>query len=245
VGEVSFPAALRRLRRAALLLPALLLLPATAPALADDPEPPATAAAPSIALTAPAANATLGAGVATTLTAVVPADMAVKAVSLHLDEGPPLCVFTRVHDVYACPWTPPATGMGPHTVLARVETTDGRLAMATAPIVIGRLLPASVGARTSRRHLRSGGWRLMTTGTVAVPPGLTPAACQGRATITVVARSRTVVDRSVPVGADCTFSSRVAFAAPRKARAVLVKVSFTGAPLLAPRSAPVQSVTLR
>jgi hypothetical protein len=241
---VSFPAALRRLRRAALLVPAVLLVGA-APAQADAQDAPPPAAAPSIALSAPAPNATLGAGVATTLTAVVPAGVAVKAVSLHLDQGPPLCVFTRVHDVYACPWTPPVTGIGPHTVLARVETTDGQLAMATAPIAIGRLLPASVGARTSRRHLRSGGWRLTTTGTVAVPPGMPPAACQGSATITIVARSRTVVDRSVSVGADCTFSSRVAFAAPRKARAVLVKVSFTGAPLLAPRSAPVQSVALR
>jgi hypothetical protein len=244
VGEVSFPAALRRLRRAAPLVP-LVLLAAAGPAAADDPEPPPPPAAPSIALTAPAPNATLGAGAATTLTAVVPADVPVKAVSLHLDQGPPLCVFTRVHEVYACPWTPPATGMGPHTVLARVETTDGQLAMATVPVVIGRLLPAAVGARTSRRHLRSGGWRLTTTGTVAVPPGLPAEACQGHATITIVARSRTVVDRSVPVGADCTFASRVAFAAPRKARAVLVKVSFTGAPLLAPRSAPVQSVALR
>jgi hypothetical protein len=244
VGEVSFPPALRRLLRAALLVP-VALLPAAAPALADDPEPPAPPAAPAIALSAPVPNATLGAGVPTTLTAVVPADVAVKAVSLHLDEGPPLCVFTRAHDVYACPWTPPVSGMGHHTVLARVETTDGRLAMATVPIVIGRLLPASVGARTTRRHLRGGGWRLTTTGTVAVPPGLTAAACQGTATITVVARSRTVVDRSVRVGEDCRFSSRVAFAAPRKARSVLVKVAFTGAPLLAPRSAPAQFVALR
>ena len=247
LGEVSLPA-FRRLRRAALLAPAALLL-AAVPAHADGepeppPPPPEPAPAPSVLLTAPAANAALGAGVATTLNAVVPADVPIKVVSLHVDNGPPLCVFTRVHDNYACPWTPPATGTGHHTVLARVESADGRLATATAPIVVGRLLPAAVAARTQRRHVRGGGWRLMTTGTVAVPAGLTAAACEGSATITVLAGARTVVDRSVPLGADCSFSSRVTFAASRRTRAVRVKVAYGGAPLLAPRSAPVQTVKL-
>ena len=71
-----------------------------------------------------------------------------------------------------------------------------------------------------------------TRGSVAVPAGLSAAACQGSATITVLAGRRTVVDRSVPVGADCSFSSRVAFAAPRSTRAVRVKVTYGGAPLL-------------
>jgi hypothetical protein len=251
VGEVSFPAAaLRLLRRAALLAPAVLLLACTSAMADGEPEPPPAeepvpAPAPSIALTTPRAGGQLGAGVATTLNAVVPADVPIKAVSFHIDNGPPLCVFTRVHDSYACPWTPSATATGPHTVLARVESADGRLATATAPITIGRLLPMRVGARTLRRHLHSGGWRLTTTGTVAVPAGLTADACQGVATITVLAGVRTIVDRSAKLRPDCTFSSRVAFAAPRKARKVRVKVSFGGAPLLAPRSAPVQTITLR
>jgi hypothetical protein len=243
VVEVSVSAVLRR---AALLSVSALAL--AAPAQAQDPVPepdPAPAPAPSIQLAAPAAGAQLGAGVAVTLTATVPADVPVKVVSLHVDNGPPLCVFTRVHDAYSCPWTPPATGTGHHTLLARVETTDGRLALATTPIQIVRLLPAAVGARTARRHLRGGGWRLTTRGTVAVPTGLTAAACQGTATITILAGGRTVVDRAARIAPDCTFSSHVSFAAPRKARAVRVKVAYGGAPLLAPRSAPVQTVRLR
>jgi hypothetical protein len=251
-------AALRRLRRAAPLVPAALLL-ATAPALADDPpadpapapaaDPapapaPDPGAAPSIALTAPAPGATLGIGVATTLSAVVPADVHIRVVSLHLDQGPPLCVFTRSHDAYACPFTPPAALTGHHVLLGRVETTDGRLATVTVPVLVGRLLPTAVGARTQRQHLHGHGWRLTTRGSVAVPAGLSAAACQGSATITVLAGRRTVVDRSVPVTADCSFSSRVAFAAPRSTHAVRVKVTYGGAPLLAPRSAPVQTIRL-
>lgn len=233
------------LLRAALLSTAALAL--TAPAQAQDPasEAEPTPAAPSIQLVAPAPNAQLGAGVIADLAATVPADVPVKVVSLHIDNGPPLCVFTRVHDVYSCPWIPPATGTGAHTVLARVETTDGRLALATAPLQIVRLLPAAVGARTARRHLRGGAWRLTTRGTVAVPPGLTAAACQGSATITVLAGTRTVVDRSARIGADCTFTSHVSFALPGKGRTVRVKVAFGGAPLLAPRSAPAQTIRLR
>jgi hypothetical protein len=243
VAEVSVSALLRR---AALLSTAALAL--TAPAQAQDPAPepaPAPPAAPSVQLVAPAPGAQLGAGVTADLAATVPADVPVKVVSLHIDNGPPLCVFTRVHDVYACPWTPPATGTGDHTILARIETTDGRLALATAPVQIVRLLPTAVGARTARRHLRGGGWRLTTRGTVAVPRGLTAAACQGTATITILAGTRTVVDRSARIAADCTFASHVSFAVPPKTRAVRVKVAYGGAPLLAPRSASVQTVRLR
>jgi hypothetical protein len=242
-GEVSVSAVLRR---AVLLSTAALAL--AAPAQAQDPAPgpePAPVAAPSIQLIAPTPAAQLGAGVPVSLAATVPADVPVKVVSLHVDNGPPLCVFTRVHDVYSCPWTPPATGTGHHTILARVETTDGRLALATVPMQIVRLLPTAVGARTARKHLRGGGWRLTTRGTVAVPQGLTTAACQGTATITILAGARTVVDRSARIAPDCTFTSHVSFAAPRKARAVRVKVAYGGAPLLAPRSAPVQTVRLR
>ena len=223
---------LRRLCGAVPLMSAVLLLVAAAPVRADEGDP-------TVLLTAPTADAALSAGVATTLNAVVPADVPVRVVSLHLDNGPPICVFIQVHDNYACPWTPPATLVGPHTVLARVETTDGRLALASAPVLVGRALPTAVGSRTLRRHLRGGGWRLSTTGTVAVPAGLTAAACQGRATITVLAGRRTLVDRTVDVRPDCTF------AAPRRTRAVRVRVEYSGAPLLAPRAARSQTVRLR
>lgn len=226
--------ALRRLTPAVLAASAL----SAAPAAAQDAVPP-----PTIAITAPAPGATIGAGVATELTAMVPGDF--KVISVHLDGGPPLCVFTRPHDAYACPWTPQAADVGPHTVAARVETPDGRVATATSPLVVGRLLPAAVGAHTSRRRVPSGGWRLTTTGAITVPTGLTAAACSGSATVTVVARGRTVIDRSVPVAADCRFASAVTFSAPRAARALQVKVAFGGAQLLAPRSAPVQTLALR
>jgi hypothetical protein len=208
-----------------------------APAAAQD-----AVAPPTIALTAPAPGATIGAGVMSELTAVVPGDF--KVISVHLDGGPPLCVFTRPHESYACPWTPQAADVGPHTVAARVETADGQVATAGAPLVVGRLLPAAIGAHTSRRRVRSGGWRLTTTGAVSVPAGLTPAACAGTATVTVLSRGRTVIDRSVPVAADCRFASAVTFSAPRGAHALQVKVAFGGAQLLAPRSAPVQTLRL-
>jgi hypothetical protein len=47
------------------------------------------------------------------------------------------------------------------------------------------------------------------------------------------------------VAADCRFASAVTFSAPRGARALQVKVAFGGAQLLAPRSAPVQTLALR
>jgi hypothetical protein len=237
---VSFPA-LRRLAGAALVVPAIMLAGA-APAAADGEADPA-AAAPTIALTAPAAGGTIGAGVATALTAVTPGAIAV--LSVHVDGGPPLCVFTQVHAAYACPWTPQAKDVGAHVVQARVQTADGQVAITSMPLVVGRLLPAAVGATTSRRPLTNGGWRLSTTGSVGVPQGLTAAACAGRATVTVLAGTHTVVDRSVPVAADCRFASRVTIAAPRATRALRVKVSYGGAQLLAPRAAPAQTLRLR
>jgi hypothetical protein len=236
MGEVSVPAVLRRLATLAALLAA-----APASALADDE--PAPAPAPEIALSAPVPHTTLGAGAPATLTAYASGD--IRTVSFHLDGGPPLCVFTRVHDSYSCPFTPPPSAIGAHVLQARVQAPDGQVALVQAPIQIGRLLPSAVGARTTRRHVRGGGWRLTTTGTIAVPQGLTAAACGGRATVTVLAGARTVVDRSVPVAADCSYLSRVTVAAPRRARSLRIKVAYDGASLLAPRSAPAQTLKLR
>jgi alpha-beta hydrolase superfamily lysophospholipase len=238
--QVPRASVLRRLAGFALATLAVTPVAAVlaAPAAAQDPAPPA-----SVALTAPAAGATIGAGVATALTAAASGD--VKVVSVHLDGGAPVCVFLRPRDTYPCPWTPQASDIGPHTVDVRVETTDGQVAMASTPLTVGRSMPAAIAARTERRHLKGRGWRLRTSGNVAVPAGLTPAACSGVATVTVLARGRTVVDRSVAVAADCRFSSAVSFSAPRGARSLRVKVAFGGDPLLAPRSAPVQTIRLR
>jgi hypothetical protein len=156
-----------------------------------------------------------------------------------------LCVFTQVHDAYACPWTPQAKDVGAHVVQARVQAADGQVAITSIPLVVGRLLPAAVGATTSGRQLNNGGWRLSTNGSVGVPQGLTAAACAGRATVTVLSGTHTVVDRSVPVAADCRFASRVTIAAPHATRALRVTVSYGGAQLLAPRAAPAQTLRLR
>jgi hypothetical protein len=240
----------RALRAALLIAVALLACAAPPPALADgEPDPPAvlapapvSAPPPTVVLSRPTAGANLGVGVATTLLAYAAGD--VNLLSLHVD-GVPVCVFTRVHDGYACPWTPLVKDLGAHTVEARAQGADGQIAAASAPVVVTRLLPAAIGARTQRKRLRSGGWRLTTTGTVAVPAGLTAAACGGIATVTVLSGRHTLVDRSVPVATDCRFSSLVSLAAPRGAKALKVKVAYGGARMLAPRSAPVQTLSLR
>jgi hypothetical protein len=234
---VSVPAAVLRAALAAATT-LLVALPAAAGAQEPAPAPP-----PSVALTGPTPGATIGAGVATPLTATESG--AFKVISFHLDGGAPICIFTRAHDTYVCPWTPDAAAIGPHTITARVEAPDGQVATASLPLTVGRLLPQAVGARTTRRHVHGGGWRLTTTGRVTVPAGMPATACGGSATVTVVSHGRTVVDRTVAVEPDCRFSSRVTFAAPRSARKLQVRVAFGGARLLAPRSAPVQTLRLR
>jgi len=255
-------ASIRRLLAAtavALAVPALAAGPAVAddgadgpisdpaPAPVADPAPvgdPAPAPAPpAVTLLAPVARAVLGAGAPATLTAVASGD--VRMVSFHLDGGPPICVFTHVHDSYECPFTPPVSLIGVHTLQARVQSSDGQVALAEQPVTVGRLLPDAVGARTIRRKLQGGAWRLTTTGSIRVPQGLTIAACSGRATVTVLSGSRTMVDRSVPIDGRCGFSSHVTLAVPRSARNLRIKVSYDGAQLLAPRSAPAQTLHLR
>jgi hypothetical protein len=240
-GEVSLRLA-AALRTAFVATAALALSAPTA--LAQDPASTTTpAAAPTIALVAPVAGGTLGAGVVTQLTATETGDF--KVLSIHVD-GTPICIFTHVHDSYACPWTPQAADIGGHKITAHVETADGQVAEASAPVTVGRLLPTAVGARVSRHRLHGGAWRLKTTGTIALPAGLTTDACtEGSAVVRVLAHGRVVVDRSVAVDKDCRFSSSVSFDAPHGARRLQVRVAFAGAQLLAPRAAPVQTVRLK
>ena len=156
-------------------------------------------------------------------------------------DGVPVC-YLVAH--LQCSWTPAIADIGEHVVAAGVTDTAGRTAVATATIRVARLAPAQVRARVIRKRLGRGGWRLRTRGAIAVPAGLTAAACGGTATVTVLRGSRTLVDRSVRVGKGCGFSSKVSLRAPKGVQAG-VKVVFEGAALLAPRSAPVQTVRLR
>jgi hypothetical protein len=259
VGVVSVLALRPRdVLRAALLAAGLTLAIAAAPAAADDvvplpdvppseaprsaaplPEAPPPPPAPVITLTSPYDGAAFGAGGSVPLAA--DAAGAISVVSFHVD-GRLKCVDARAP--YGCGWSPTAADLGPHVIEARVTDVTGQTASDTARITVGRLIPPSVGATTVRKKL-GGGWRLTTTGSVAVPAGLSAAACAGTATVTVLQGSHTIVDRSVPVGSDCRFSSQVRFSARRATSALRVKVAYEGAQLLAPRSAPTQTLRLR
>ena len=226
----------RPVHRAVLLAGAALLLPA-APAVADDvPVDPA----PSIALSSPVAGGQYGAGAGVPLTA--DAAGAISVVSFHID-GVLRCVDLRAP--YGCTWSPTAADIGRHVVEARVTDVTGQTASSSAEVTVGRLIPPAVRAATARKRVGKRGWRLTTTGSVAVPAGLSASACSGVANVTIIDGRHTVVDRSVGVTPRCTFASKVSFRAPKGARSVRVKVAYAGAQLLAPRSAPTQTVSLR
>jgi hypothetical protein len=237
---VASAPAVRLPLRAALPAAAALLLLCAAPAAADLEPLPDAPPPPVITLTSPAPGAAFGAGAPVPLAA--DAAGAIKVVSFHVD-GVLKCVDLRAP--YGCPWTPAVTELGKHVVEARVTDVTGQTASATAEVTVGRLIPPSVGATTVRKKLGARSWRLTTTGSVAVPAGLTAAACAGTASVTVLAGARTLVDRSVAVGSDCRFAAQVRFRASKATRSLRVKVSYGGAQLLAPRSAPTQTLRLR
>ncbi|MBI5104962.1 MAG: Ig-like domain-containing protein [Solirubrobacterales bacterium] len=216
-------------RLALLLAAALLAVPATA------------SAQEAVTLSAPVDGADLGAGVPTTIEA--DSGGLLDFIAIQVD-GAPKCVLTL--RPARCAWTPTQADIGDHTITALSLLRDGAvLSTATARVTVGRLIPPAVSAATVRKRYGRTGRRLTTTGRVELPAGLTASACGGRVTVTVRHGRRTIVDRSVPVGADCAFSSVATFRPPKRASSVRVAVAFAGAPLLAPRAATTQTVRLR
>jgi hypothetical protein len=215
------------------VLAVLLLAPAAA--RAQDPVPPE----PTVAVTAPASGAALGAGVPATLAANV--SDGTKVLTFQVD-GIPVCVLTLVH---YCTWTPGAADVGDRVIEARVTDAQNRAAAATTPVRVDRLAP-KVTARVKRRSIGRRSWRLTTKGSVRPPTGLGPAACAGgRTKVTVRAGKRTLVDRTVRASADCRFVSRISLLVPRAARKLRVTAAFEGTALVARRSAPARTVRLR
>ena len=212
---------------------AALLLPAGA-ARAQDP----VLADPAIAITAPAAGTVVGAGVPLTLVAQPTGDVASVYVAV---DGIPTCVLTWY---FSCFWKPGATDVGEHVIAAQLTDKSGRTAETTTSFRVERLAPR-VRASTKRKRLGGRAWRLTTRGSLALPKGLTREACGGRATVTVLRGSRTLVDRTVPVGRTCAYRSRVSLLMPRRTKRVKVKVRFDGTPLLAPSPAPARTVRLK
>jgi len=212
---------------------AALLLPAGA-ARAQDPVP----ADPAIAITAPAAGTVVGAGVP--LTMVAQTTGAVASVYIAVD-GVPTCVLTWY---FSCFWKPGAADVGEHVIAAQVSDKSGRTADATTTFRVERLAPR-VRAKVQRKRLGGRAWRLRTKGSIALPAGLTPEACGGRATVTVRRGARTLVDRTVAVGRTCAFRSRVSLRMPRRTKRVKVKIRFEGSPLLAPSAARARTVRLK
>jgi hypothetical protein len=223
------------LRRAVVPAVGVALLFPAAGARADDVAPPPD---PVVTITAPAPGAVLGAGVPATLAAEESDGISVLAFQVG---DIPVCALQHLR---YCTWTPEAKDIGDHMLLAGVTDAFGRTASAAVPVRVERLAPPNVGTKVKRKRLGRHSWRLRTKGTVALPAGLTAAACGGRATVTVLSGKQTLVDRTVPVSKACGFASDISLRAPNRVHRLTLRVAFEGAPLLAPRGAGDQTVRL-
>jgi hypothetical protein len=92
------------------------------------------------------------------------------------------------------------------------------------------------------------GHRFTTTGRLTLPAGVAPAqGCRGTVTVQIKAGRKTVSTRRVRLRSNCNYRSRVTFRIRQRLRPRTLRrtVRFGGNAVMAPRSAPRQTLRIR
>ena len=193
---------------------------------------------PTVALTAPAANATLSALRPATVTAAASDDFGVARVVFYRGAR---ALGTDTTAPYSVTYAPAVADIGAGTLVAVAFDTAGQSASSLADVRVARFAPTLRVATTPRRDT-SDPRRFTTSGTVGLPVGADKAAaCSGgRVTVRFRAGKTTISSRTVRLTARCTYRSRVSFKQPRRfsRRARLdVRAVFHGTAALRARTA--------
>ena len=193
---------------------------------------------PTVALTAPAANATLSALRPATVTAAASDDFGVARVVFYRGAR---ALGTDTTAPYSVTYAPAVADIGAGTLVAVAFDTAGQSASSLADVRVARFAPTLRVATTPRRDT-SDPRRFTTSGTVGLPVGADKAAaCSGgRVTVRFRAGKTTISSRTVRLTATCTYRSRVSFKQPRRfsRRARLdVRAVFHGTAALTARTA--------
>jgi hypothetical protein len=194
---------------------------------------------PTIALTAPAPNATLQTRTPTVLTANVTDDKGIAQV-LYVVNGRIVCTATAAP--YSCSYQPTGADVGRTQITAIAIDTTQQTATDLRAVNVGLFAPRRFSLSLSPSRDLTRPHRFRATGRVSLPPSVTAAqGCRdGVVSVQVKAGTRTISTRRVNIRRNCTFSSTVSFRdRSRFGRATRLKFTarFTGNKVLSRSSA--------
>jgi hypothetical protein len=201
---------------------------------------------PMIQITSPAPNANIKAK-ATTLTANVADDAGISQV-LWFANGRIVCTSTTAP--YSCGYQPTGADVGRTGLVATVIDTAQQTATDQRSINVSQFAPAKFTSKVSPSKDRKAPFRFSSTGTLAMPAGVTAAqGCKdGVVSVQIKAGSKTISTRRANITKKCTFSLAVSFADRSrfgKAKKLKFTTRFGGNTVLTRSTASIKYASIR